>query len=115
MCTMNMGGILRAAWMWYNGKMEIKREDIVHLAELSDFSLSEDEIVSLGSGLQGIIQYISQLEELDTSDVEPTYQVFEMNNIWRADEVLPQDAMRKELLALTKEEKDNQVKVPKVL
>lgn len=112
---MNMGGILRAAWMWYNGKMEIKREDIVHLAELSDFSLSEDEIVSLGSDLQGIIQYISQLEELDTSDVEPTYQVFEMNNIWRADEVLPQDATRKELLALTKEEKDNQVKVPKVL
>ena len=112
---MNMGGILRAAWMWYNGKMEIKREDIVHLAELSDFSLSEDEIESLGGDLKGIIKYISLLEELDTGNIEPTYQVFEMNNIWRADEVLPQDATREELLALTKEEKDNQVKVPKVL
>lgn len=95
--------------------MEIKREDIIHLADLSDFSLSESEITSLGQDLQGIIGYISQLEELDTDNIEPTYQVFEMKNVWRADEILPQDATREELLALTKEEKDNQIKVPKVL
>lgn len=95
--------------------MEIKREDIIHLADLSDFSLSESEITSLGQDLQGIIGYISQLEELDTDNIQPTYQVFEMENVWRADEILPQDATREELLALTKEEKDNQIKVPKVL
>lgn len=95
--------------------MEIKREDIIHLADLSDFSLSESEITSLGQDLQGIIGYISQLEELDTDNIEPTYQVFEMENVWRADEILPQDATREELLALTKEEKNNQIKVPKVL
>ena len=95
--------------------MEIKREDIVHLADLSDFSLSDAEIDSLGRDLQDIIGYISQLEELDTDNIEPTYQVFEMENVWRADEILPQDATREQLLALTKEEKDNQIKVPKVL
>ncbi len=95
--------------------MEIKREDILHLADLSDFSLSEDEITKLGGDLQGIIKYISQLDELDTDNVEPTYQVFEMENVWRDDEILPQDATREQLLALTKEEKDNQIKVPKVL
>ena len=95
--------------------MEIKREDIVHLADLSDFSLENDEIESLGKDLQGIITYISQLDELDTENIEPTYQVFEMENIWREDKILPQDATREQLLALTKEEKDNQIKVPKVL
>ena len=95
--------------------MEIKREDILHLSDLSDFSLSEEEITKLGSDLEGIIKYISQLDELNTDDVEPTYQVFEMENVWRDDEVLPQDATREQLLALTKEEKDNQIKVPKVL
>lgn len=95
--------------------MEITREDILHLSDLSDFSLSEEEIDKLGGDLKGIIKYISQLDELDTENVEPTYQVFEMENVWRADEILPQDATREELLALTKEEKDNQVKVPKVL
>ena len=35
-----------------------------------------------------------------------------MENVWRADEILPQDADRAELLALTKEVEDNQIKVP---
>ena len=95
--------------------MEIKREDILHLADLSDFSLSDAEIDSLGKDLQGIINYISQLEELDTDNIKPTYQVFEMENVWREDEIKPQDATREQLLALTKKEKDNQIKVPKVL
>lgn len=95
--------------------MEIKREDILHLAVLSNLSLKEDEIEPLKKDLEGIIKYISQLDELDTENVEPTYQVFEMENVWRSDEVLAQDATREELLALTKEEKDNQIKVPKVL
>ena len=95
--------------------MDIKREDILHLADLSDFLLSDKEIDSLGKDLKDIIKYISQLEELDTDNIEPTYQVFEMENIWREDEIKLQDATREQLLALTKEEKNNQIKVPKVL
>ena len=95
--------------------MDIKREDIIHLAQLSDFSVSDEEVKRLTGDIQGIIKYVSQLDELDVSDVEPTYQVFEMENVWRADDVIPQDASREELLALAPESKDNQVKVPKVL
>lgn len=95
--------------------MEIKREDIKHLADLSNFSLSDAEEESLKNDLGGIIKYISQLDALNTDDVEPTYQVFEMENIWRDDDILEQDATREELLALAKEEKDHQIKVPKVL
>lgn len=95
--------------------MEIKREDILHLAELSNFSLSEDEISALSKDLSGILKYISQLDELDVKDLEPTYQVFEMENVWREDEILEQDATREELLALSREVVDNQIKVPKVL
>ena len=95
--------------------MEIKREDIIHLAELSNISLEEGEINNLGKDLESIIKYISQLDGLNTDGVEPTYQVFEMENIWREDKVLKQEATREELLEMTKEEKDNQIKVPKVL
>ena len=95
--------------------MDIKREDILHLAVLSEFSLSEAEINKLGEDLKDIIKYISQLDQLKTDNVEPTYQVFEMENIWRKDEIIPQDAEREMLLALTKEEQDHQIKVPKVL
>lgn len=95
--------------------MEIKREDIIHLAQLSNFRMGDAEIDALGNDLNGIIKYISQLDELEVDNIEPTYQVFEMENVWRDDEILPQDATREELLALTKEAKDNQIKVPKVL
>lgn len=95
--------------------MDIEREDILHLAELSEFSLSESEIDSLGEDLKDIIKYISQLDELNTNDTEPTYQVFEMDNVWREDKILPQDAEREMLLNLTKEEQNHQIKVPKVL
>ena len=101
--------------MWYNSFMEIKREDILHLAELSNFSLSEAEVAGLEKDLDGIVKYISQLDELYTEGVEPTYQVFEMENVWREDEILEQDALREDLLALSREVVDNQIKVPRVL
>ena len=95
--------------------MKIKREDILHLADLSNFSMSDAEIESIGSDLENIINYISELNELDTEGVEPTYQVFEMENIWRDDEIKEQEADREALLALTKESAQDQIKVPKVL
>ena len=95
--------------------MNITREDIKHLAKLSNFSLTEQEEVSLGKDLENIIGYISQLDELDTNGVEPTYQVFEMENVWRNDDIQPQEADREALLNLSVTTRDNQIKVPKVL
>ena len=95
--------------------MDINCETIKHLASLSDFAISEEQTEALTRNLQDIIKYISELDSLDTDGVEPTYQVFEMENVWRDDEPFQQDATREELLAMTKEEKDNQIKVPKVL
>ena len=95
--------------------MEITREDIKHLADLSDFSLSDKEAESLEKDLGNIVNYISELKELDTDNVEPTYQVFEMENVWRPDEIETQEANREALLNLTAEEKEHQIKVPKVL
>ena len=94
---------------------QITPATITHLAELSNFSLTTEESASLQTDLQNIITYISQLDELDTSDVEPTYQVFEMENIWRPDEITPQDADREALFTLAPESQDYQIKVPKVL
>ncbi|MBO7657620.1 Asp-tRNA(Asn)/Glu-tRNA(Gln) amidotransferase subunit GatC [Candidatus Saccharibacteria bacterium] len=95
--------------------MEVESDTILHLAELSNFSVSDDERMSLKKDLGEILKYISQLDTIDVTDVEPTYQVFEMENVWRDDEILEQEATREDLLALTHEQKDNQIKVPKVL
>ncbi len=95
--------------------MKITREEIKHLAQLSNFSVSEEDADALKVDIENIIGYISQIDKLNTEGIEPTFQCIEMDNVWRPDEILPQDSNREELLALTKEEKDNQIKVPKVL
>ncbi len=95
--------------------MAITREDVLHLAELSNISLAEDQIEPLTKDLENILDYVSQLDELDTENVEPTYQCFDMQNVWREDEIQDFEAKREDLLALTVESEDNQIKVPKVL
>ncbi|MBR1939671.1 Asp-tRNA(Asn)/Glu-tRNA(Gln) amidotransferase subunit GatC [Candidatus Saccharibacteria bacterium] len=95
--------------------MSITKEDVLHLAKLSRISVKEGEIEPLMKDLDSIVNYFSQLNELDTDGVEPTYQCFEMENVWREDEISEFEANRDDLLALTVESEDNQIKVPKVL
>lgn len=95
--------------------MAITKEDVVHLAKLSNISLSEEQIEPLMKDLDKIVEYISQLDELDTEGVEPTYQCFDMQNVWREDVIEDFEANRKDLLNLTAETEDNQIKVPRVL
>lgn len=95
--------------------MKNTREDILHLAKLSNLTLDDQEVEGLRQDLDNIVEYISQLDELDTENIEPTYQVFEMENVWREDEILPQDANREELIALAPESRQDMIKVPKVL
>ena len=95
--------------------MSITREDVLHLAELSNISLNDAQIEPLIKDLDNIVNYFSQLDELNTEDVEPTYQCFDMQNVWREDNIVDFEAKREDLLALTVESEDNQIKVPKVL
>jgi aspartyl-tRNA(Asn)/glutamyl-tRNA(Gln) amidotransferase subunit C len=95
--------------------MSITREDVLHLAELSNISLSEEQIEPLIKDLDNIVNYFSQLDELNTENVEPTYQCFDMQNVWREDVIEDFEANREDLLSLTVESEDNQIKVPKVL
>lgn len=95
--------------------MSITREDVLHLAELSNISLSEEQIEPLIRDLGNIVNYFSQLDELNTENVEPTYQCFDMQNVWREDTIEEFEADREDLLSLTVENEDHQIKVPKVL
>ena len=92
----------------------ISTSDIQHLASLSSLALADDEVDGLRQDLENIIGYIEQLGELDTSGVEPTYQVTGLENVWREDEV-KSGISRAELLELAPEKQNNQVKVPQVL
>lgn len=93
----------------------ITNDDVRHLAQLSSLQMSYAEVESLRADIEKIINYINQLDELDTDGVEPTYQVTGLQNVWRDDEIIDSSVSRRQLLALAAEQSDNCVKVPKVL
>ena len=93
----------------------ISRDDLLHLAQLSSLQLNDDEVAALQTDLANILGYVEQLGELDTTGVEPTYQVTDLENIMRDDVVQKHAAQREDLLALAPAQEKNQIKVPKVL
>ena len=95
--------------------MTITNEDIQHLADLSNITISPKEQGSLKKDLETILAYIDQLDELNTDGVEPTYQVTGLENISRPDELAETPIDRTNLLDLTNSVENYQIKVPKVL
>ena len=69
--------------------MKLTLEQVHHVAELARLGLTDDEMERLTGELSKILDYIDQLEQLDTSAVEPTAQVGGLVDILRADEVEP--------------------------
>lgn len=102
--------------MRYNTYMtQISLTDVQRLAQLSGLQLDDAEATALVGDLDAIVGHIEQLGELDTSGVEPTYQVTDLENVYREDEVVDYGVSRETLLELAPAQADNQVKVPKVL
>ena len=93
--------------------MKISKDEVKHLAELSNISLSDEDMESLRHDLANILGYIEQLSELDTTGVDPTYQVSANQNTWREYEIDNYGVERDQLLALAgANQAENQIKVP---
>src|SRR5271170_8355376 len=52
-------------------KMKISREDVLRVAELAHLGLSTEEVEKFQTQLDGILNYIDKLNQLDVSQVEP--------------------------------------------
>ena len=93
----------------------VTKDDVAQLAALSSLQLTDEETDSLAVDISNILGYVQQLSELDTSGVEPTYQVTDLQNVWREDIVVDAGVNREALLALAPDQAEHQIKVPKVL
>jgi len=65
----------------------INKDDIKHCAKLARIELSSEEEEKFTNQLSSILGYFDKLNELDLTNVEPTYQVTGQSNIFREDEV----------------------------
>lgn len=90
--------------------------ELEKLARLSSLKLSDEEKESLRTDLSNILGYVDQLSEVNTDGVEPTYQVTNLKNVWREDEIGNDNVTPEELIkSAGSNVNNNQIKVPKVL
>lgn len=92
----------------------ISREQVRHVAALARIELTEAEQAQLQSDLSRILEYVDQLNRVDTATVEPTFQVGEPGTLWRDDVVTNQPAPD-EMLANAPAREDAFFKVPKII
>lgn len=99
-------------------KQRVATEDVKRVAELAYLELTVEEETRMQRDLNAILDYVAQLNELDTAQVEPMAQVAEVlgnaSTSLRADAAVP-CLPREAALAAAPETDGSFFKVPKVI
>ena len=94
--------------------IRVTKEEVKKVAHLARLELNKDEINNHAEQLEKIMEYIKQLEKIDTDDVPSTTRAIEVTNIFRKDEKKNSDCTE-ELLELGPSKEGKYFKVPKII
>lgn len=92
----------------------ISSADVAYVAKLSHLSFDEQQAQDMAGKLGSILEYMQQLNEIDTTGVELTTHVLPINNVFRED-VPGVQLSNDQALANAPEREDNFFRVPRIL
>lgn len=88
--------------------------EIEHIAKLSRLELTDEEKRHYCEQLSSILDYVEQLSEVDTENVEPTANVTGLSNVMREDEIEESGVQYSDIEKNAPEFKDGSFVVPGV-
>ena len=91
----------------------ITEKEVKHVANLARLELTEEETQKYAKQLGELLTYVEQMNEVDTSGVEPMPHAMEFVNVVREDEVV-RDFTKEELMKNAPVEEDGFFRVPKI-
>ncbi|KAA5606871.1 Asp-tRNA(Asn)/Glu-tRNA(Gln) amidotransferase subunit GatC [Roseospira marina] len=94
--------------------MSLDKETVRKIAVLARVAVPDDQLDPLAGELSGILNWIEQLGEVDTSDVEPMASVADMTLPWR-DDVVTDGGYPERVTANAPDSQDGFYLVPKVV
>jgi len=94
--------------------MSLDKQTVAKVARLARIKVTEEELESYAPQLSGILKWVEQLEEIDTTNVEPLASSGDLTLPLRADEVTDGDC-QKDILANAPESLEGFFVVPKVV
>ena len=93
---------------------QISSDDVRKVAQLARLDLPEDKIATYTSQLESILEYVSELQQVDTEGVPETTRAVEVTNVTRADGVKP-TPVREDILNQAPQREGAFIRVPKIL
>jgi aspartyl-tRNA(Asn)/glutamyl-tRNA(Gln) amidotransferase subunit C len=94
--------------------MRITGKDVEHVAMLARLAISPEEKEMFTQQMNVILEYVEQLNALDTDGIVPTSHVIPMQNVMRDDLVTP-SLTREQVLQNAPETEDGCFKVPRIV
>ena len=94
--------------------MKITLDEVKYVSNLARLELQDGEAEAMTGQLDQILSYVDKLNELDTSQVEPTTQVISTTNAFREDELRDSLSQEKALANGPRQNGESFV-VPKVI
>lgn len=94
--------------------MVITKDDVKNIAKLSRLSLTESEMEEFTPQLDKIFGHVQELNQIDTSSVEPTSHAIPVSNVFREDEVVEFDN-KEGIINNGPKTEDNAFVVPKIV
>lgn len=92
----------------------IDRNTVLNVAKLSKLELTEEEIEMFSKQLGDILKFVEKLNELDTENVEPFYELINQKTPLRED--IPKEGLtQKEALKNAPQKEDGFFVVPRVV
>jgi len=92
---------------------KISKEEVEKIGKLARIDLKDNEKEKFRKELSSVLEFVSQLQELDTKKVEPISQVTGLDNILEDDEI-KESFNREDLLKNVPERERSFIKVKKV-
>ena len=93
---------------------QISSDDVRKVAQLARLDLPEDKIATYTGQLESILEYVGQLQQVDTEGVLETTRAVEVTNVTRVDGVQP-TPVREDILNQAPQREGDFFRVPKIL
>jgi aspartyl-tRNA(Asn)/glutamyl-tRNA(Gln) amidotransferase subunit C len=92
---------------------QLRRHDVIHVANLARLTLSEDEVELFTAQLRTVLAHAADVAALDLSHLAPMAHPLPVENVLRPDEPRP-SLDRDEVLAAAPSVEDHRFRVPRI-
>ena len=93
---------------------KISKQDVEHIAKLSALELTSEEVDKYSEQLSHVLEYVGELNKVDTKNIKPLFQVTDLKNVKRSDIVKPSEAKKEEFLNLAENKDGDYYKTEKL-